>query len=312
MRQSSFSISGKLMSRDVLSRKAERVHFEMRTFVEVVTVKKVSLAFQDQNVKSVLQHGNGKFVQLSLNPGEGLTKHRTPHHLAVIVLTGSVRFSVDGETQELSASEMITVEPKVEHAVEAVQQSTVLLVLVPQQEAPTKSSGGYAVDHDNAYQNPALLDAIVPELRVLVDDHVSLCKVLSRHTENHPEDIPLLLKAVGRELDTHFLAEEEVVFPRIALHTGGHDVGPVPRLLDEHHRIRNLHREATQIHSLVESQADPHAEELLKEKIIELSTELLNHLGKEDSHLFPMAGRLLTEDEKKAVALELERYEKLV
>lgn len=275
-------------------------------------MNKVSFAFQEQNVKSVLQHGEGKFVQLSLNPGEGLTKHRTPHHLAVIVLRGVIRFSLGGETEELSAQEMVTVEPKVEHAVEAVEQSIVLLVIMPQYEAPMVPTAGYAVDHENAYQNPALLDTIIPELRSLVDDHIELCKLLSQHAEDHFEEIPPLLKAVARELDTHFLAEEEVVFPPVALHTGGKDVGPIPRLLDEHHRIRNLHREATQILSLAQSQADPHAEELLKEKIIELSTQLLNHLGKEDSHLFPMAGRLLTEDEKKEIVIGLERYEKLV
>jgi len=40
-----------------------------------------------------------------------------------------------------------------------------------------------------------------------------------------------------------------------------------------------------------------------------ISKTLLNHLGKEDSHLFPMASRLLTAEEKAAIAAELEQYE---
>ncbi|KPV42614.1 hemerythrin domain-containing protein [Alicyclobacillus ferrooxydans] len=275
-------------------------------------MEKLSLQFQDQNVKSILQHGDAKFVQLSLNPGEGLTKHRTPHNLCVIVLSGRVEFTMQGETGELAALEMLTVQPKVEHAVQAIDKSTVLLVLIPVHEAGAVQTAGFVVDHENAYQNPSLLDAIIPELRPLVDDHVELCRLLAMHPEDHPEQISEVLKAVARELDTHFLAEEEVVFPRIAKYTGGMDVGPVPRLLDEHHRIRNIHNEATRIYDLVQTNADPHAEELLREKIIELATHLLNHLGKEDSHLFPMAGRLLTVDEKRQVAQQLERYEKLV
>lgn len=90
-----------------------------------------SLQFRDRPVQSVLQRGESKFVQLSFEPGEGLSKHRAPLALTVIVLTGQIRFTVGDETEVLNASEMLALEPAIEHAVEAVERSTVLLVLTP-------------------------------------------------------------------------------------------------------------------------------------------------------------------------------------
>src|SRR5579875_1589848 len=94
-------------------------------------MEKISLQFRDRPVQNVLQRGDSKFVQLSFEPGEGLTKHRVPLALAVIVLTGRVLFTVEEQTEPLDASDMLTVDPGVEHAIEAVERSTVLLVLTP-------------------------------------------------------------------------------------------------------------------------------------------------------------------------------------
>jgi quercetin dioxygenase-like cupin family protein len=94
-------------------------------------MERYSLQFQNQMVRSVFQRGDSKIVQLSLEPGQGLTKHSTKHALAVIVLTGQIRFTV-GDSEEIhGASEMLTLDPLQEHAVEAVEKSTVLLVLTP-------------------------------------------------------------------------------------------------------------------------------------------------------------------------------------
>jgi len=90
------------------------------------------LGFQDEKIKGVFQQGDCKFVQLSLEPGQGLAKHKTKHTLALIVLSGKIHFTVDEQTETFSASEMLTLEPSREHAVEAVERSTVLLVLVPE------------------------------------------------------------------------------------------------------------------------------------------------------------------------------------
>lgn len=283
----------------------------------------VSLEFREKPVQSVAQRGASKFVQLSFEPGQGITKHRAPLALAVVVLTGTVRFSVGDDAELLHASEMVMLDPNVEHAIEGVEKSTVLLVLTPlasndsagSEEAVQVSDPGakttvaapaQPLEHQNAYQNPALLDQIAPEIRPLVDDHIEVCRTLET-VKAAPQlaNVKGTLRLVGEELSHHFVVEENALFPRMAAHVGGIDVGPVARLLAEHQHIRNLHQEAELLLSAFEELGDEHVRTLLTSKVEELSRVLLNHLGKEDSHLFPMASRLLTAEEKSAVAAAL-------
>lgn len=290
---------------------------------EVDDLEKFSLVFGDRPVQSVVQRGESKFVQLSFEPGQGLTKHRAPLALTMVVLTGQVLFTVGEDSELLKASEMLTLEPNIEHAVEAVEKSTVLLVLTPLEtsgsaanasgkaaESASAPAAAKAVDHENAFDRPELIEQIAPELRSLVADHVEVCKVL-QSVQRTPdvETMRIALWTIERELGSHFTAEEQVLFPRMAKHVGGTDVGPVARLLEEHAQIRRLHAEAEALMRACESHGDDGARSRLANKMIELSRALLNHLGKEDSHLFPMASRLLTDEEKAAVARELRAYQ---
>lgn len=275
-------------------------------------MEKYSLQFRDRSVQSVLQRGQTKFIQLSFEPGEGLKKHRAPLSLTVIVLDGQIQFSVGEKTEVLKATDMLTLDPNVEHAVEADLKSIVLLVLTPDNQSPMKPvlNLGDSLQHENAFLHPELIEQIAPELRSLVDDHVHLCEVLQSLDQSpNLENIQIALLAIGQELDNHFVAEEKVLFPRIANHVGGMDMGPVARLLEEHRHIRHLHEEAKELLVTYKQQEDEQTKSLLRNKVVELSKTLLNHLGKEDSHLFPMASRLLTPEEKKDIANELRAYE---
>ncbi|WP_067926183.1 hemerythrin domain-containing protein [Alicyclobacillus shizuokensis] len=278
-------------------------------------MQRVSLAFRDKQVESLLQHGQAKFVQLSLRPGEELIQHRTPFALTVIVVSGEIRFTMEEEERTLVAPCLLTVGAGVEHAVEALTTSVVLLVLSPEAGADADTSARVAdrgrvfdreLEQDNAYQHPEWIQQIAPELRSLVEDHISLCKVLLGLGEKPSvADIRRALQAVAGELCRHFPAEEEVVFPRVASHVGGADVGPVAGLMEEHAHIRRLHGEAENLLNALQQEPDAHLQSLLESKVEELSLALLNHLGKEDSHLFPMASRILSADEKQAIAEEL-------
>jgi len=274
-------------------------------------MEKYSLQFRDRPVQSVLQRGESKFVQLSLEPGEGITKHRAPLALTVVVLTGHVLFTVDDKTEILESSDMLALAPGVEHAVKAVEKSTVLLILTPLNDTvEAKPTENQTLEHENAYQRPDLIEQIAPELRPLVEDHIHVCKVLESVEQSSDIDtIRVALWTIERELKSHFIAEEKVLFPRMASHVGGMDVGPVARLVQEHQNIRNLHAEAEKLMPSLEQEGDEHVRLILRNKVAELSKMLLNHLGKEDSHLFPMASRLLTLEEKAAIASELKEYE---
>ena len=275
-------------------------------------MEKISLQFREQLVQSLLQRGQSKFVQLSLEAGQSLTKHRAALALTVIVLTGKVRFTVGETTEVLGAASMLAVAPDAEHALEGIEKSTVLLVLTPDDAAapPSVRVESPALEHENAYQHPELLEQIAPELRVLVQDHIEVCKVLETLGSSPDiENIQGVLRLIEKELSQHFVIEEKVVFPRMAAHVGGVDVGPVARLLGEHRHIRQLHAEAEELLAACEQHQDEHTGSLLNNKMADLSKTLLNHLGKEDSHLFPMASRLLTVEEKVTIAAEMKQYE---
>ncbi len=274
-------------------------------------MKRFSLGFTPQKVQTVFQEGDSRFVLLSLMPGQGLTKHRTKQRLVLTVLTGEIEFTVGDNTDVVLPSEMLTVDPLVEHAVVAKQKSTVLLTLIPQTGSDEKTGAAKArtLTHENAYMHPDMISQIAPELRPLVDDHVRLCELLDAPALDDQaaemNRLERVLSTVHKELNEHFILEEKYVFPLMARHVGGEDVGPVARLLEEHAHIRQLHQEAAQLFGLAREQADPHAFALLGQKSEELAVSLLNHLGKEDSHLFPMASRLLTDEEKAQIRQHL-------
>jgi quercetin dioxygenase-like cupin family protein len=110
-------------------------------------MERYSLQFRDRPVQSLLQKGKSKFIQLSLNPGQGLTKHRVPLALAVIVLDGAVRFIVGQRDEILLTADMLVLDPNVEHAVEALERSIVLLVLVPDTTVQTSDSATIKPDY---------------------------------------------------------------------------------------------------------------------------------------------------------------------
>lgn len=115
---------------------------------------------------------------------------------------------------------------------------------------------------------------------------------------------------IGLELTRHFVYEEEILFPQLAQHLGGADVGPVPKLLKEHQQVRELHKILSAWDAAAPSQDRDDIQRLLVKRLRELARLLWNHIEKEDSHLFTMASRILTPEEKAAVGEEIERRER--
>ncbi|MCL6593813.1 MAG: hemerythrin domain-containing protein [Alicyclobacillus sp.] len=276
-------------------------------------MERFDLAFRQEKVKPVFRLGDSRVVQLSLPAGGVLDKHKTPHTLVFVVISGEVRFAAGSETQLLRAGDGVIVEPAREHAVEALVDSVALLHLIP---APTQQpdvAPATPAQPVCVYTQPQLREQIDPALRPLVDDHAELCAQLAQ--VQGPFDrqrVQSLVEAVGRELAQHFVAEENTLFPRLAQHLGGPDVGPVPKLLKEHAQVRELHSACEKLLAAwdepapIQGRAD--IERLLTQKLRELTTLLWSHIEKEDTHLFTMASRILTPEEKAAIAMELAQY----
>ncbi len=272
-------------------------------------MQRLSLQFKDKPVASIFQQGDSKIVQLSFPAGQTLAKHKAAHTLALMVLQGKIELTVEDEPVSLAALDLVVVDANVEHSVFAIEQSIVALILMP--VAATSGhdlAQPHSLEHENAYMNPQLIEQVAEELRPLTRDHIELCKTIDAvQTVSDQGGLHAALQLIDEELKSHFVVEEEYVFPVMALHLGGLDVGPVARLLEEHGKIRKLSSEANQLFEVFARQPDDHVLALLDQKWHELAQALLNHLGKEDSHLFPMASRLFTPEQKQAIGEALRK-----
>jgi quercetin dioxygenase-like cupin family protein len=70
-------------------------------------------------------------VVLELEGGEKMGDHHVRERAVVTVVKGRVAIDVSGETAECGAGTMATFDPGERHAVRAIEQSLVLLILAP-------------------------------------------------------------------------------------------------------------------------------------------------------------------------------------
>ena len=92
------------------------------------------LTYEDSFVRPLLDKGVSKVVKFSFPKGKVLKKHQTSSDILVFVLHGKICFAAQEET-EVSAVSMISLEKEVEHSIEALEDSLIVLVLTPSPEA---------------------------------------------------------------------------------------------------------------------------------------------------------------------------------
>ena len=63
-----------------------------------------------------------------LKKGARLAEHRTRGPVAVHVLSGSIRFTATNESSELSSGSIVALDREVVHALEALEESALLLI----------------------------------------------------------------------------------------------------------------------------------------------------------------------------------------
>lgn len=257
--------------------------------------------------RDLLNDKDGTFKMIKLSPNSTYPIHRHPNKTEfAFVLQGTLTATIGEEEFTGEEGAFFTFPVGTMHELKNSDQDKETIILVG---AIMKKHAEPSLEHENAFMNPKLIENVAPQLRPFVEDHIEICKVLdSAKSTIKKETVEAVLQVVGEEIDHHFVAEEELLFPLMGKHVGGTDVGPVARLIEEHHKIRKLYGELQETFDVFVKQDSERTRTSLDEKLKELSRTLLNHLGKEDSHLFPMASRLLTEDEKNAVAKELLQY----
>ena len=73
-------------------------------------------------------------MRVEFEPGTRLPEHRHPHEQVTHVLTGRLRFTVDGQTRDVGAGESIYLASDVPHAAEALEASAVVDTFNPPRE----------------------------------------------------------------------------------------------------------------------------------------------------------------------------------
>lgn len=89
------------------------------------------LQFQQQFVIPLLNNGVSKVVQFNFPKGKILPGHKSSSDILVQVISGQVRFQAGQEEALLSAGQLLSLEPNIEHSVEALEDSVMLLIMTP-------------------------------------------------------------------------------------------------------------------------------------------------------------------------------------
>lgn len=89
--------------------------------------------FHDKHyvVRKLHESNEHKHVLFCFRPGQVLKEHKTSSHVTICVISGKIRFTLEDKTSELSQSDMVIIEPELIHALEALDESVVLVTLTP-------------------------------------------------------------------------------------------------------------------------------------------------------------------------------------
>jgi quercetin dioxygenase-like cupin family protein len=79
---------------------------------------------------NVLEFSKGAVINLQLKAGQKVGRHHTPSDAIIHVVTGRVRFGVGEETVELTKDVLLHMDPKEEHELEAIEDTSLLVIKV--------------------------------------------------------------------------------------------------------------------------------------------------------------------------------------
>ena len=139
---------------------------------------------------------------------------------------------------------------------------------------------------------------------------------LERETQKLQAQVPADYEALRKIVDfarnftdrCHHAKEEKHLFPAMERRGQPADRGPIAVMLLEHAQGRERVK-AIAIALPGAEKGDPAARSALLENLTAYITLLRNHIAKEDNVLFPLADRLLTPGDQKALEREFERVE---
>lgn len=98
---------------------------------DVIDIRPLGDQFESTKTTTLVKSDTLEVIRLVLPAGKKIDEHTAPGVLTVQCLEGRVRFGVDGEARELRQGDLLYLKPSQPHDVEATENSSLLLTLIP-------------------------------------------------------------------------------------------------------------------------------------------------------------------------------------
>jgi quercetin dioxygenase-like cupin family protein len=92
--------------------------------------KSISYAAQSVVSKTVIKRDTGTVTLFAFSTGEGLSTHSAPYDAMVCIVDGSARITIGEDVHELKTGEAIIMPANIPHALHAVENFKMMLVMI--------------------------------------------------------------------------------------------------------------------------------------------------------------------------------------
>ncbi len=97
---------------------------------EVIDIRPLKEQVADTKTSTLLTTDCMKVLRLVLPAGKQIAEHQAPGEITVQCLEGRIQFTSNGKPQQLTAGEMLFLEAAAPHAVEALEDASVLVTIL--------------------------------------------------------------------------------------------------------------------------------------------------------------------------------------
>ncbi len=80
--------------------------------------------------KTLLDKPTGTLTLFSFDEGQGLSEHTSPYDATVQILEGTAAITINGETQNVTAGNLVIMPANVPHALKAEERFKMLLIMI--------------------------------------------------------------------------------------------------------------------------------------------------------------------------------------
>lgn len=97
---------------------------------DVIDVRPLGAALATTKTHTLLKTKELEVVRLVMTAGKELAEHKAPGEITVQCLEGKIAFTALGKTEELSAGQMLYLNPEEPHSVKCIEDASFLLTIL--------------------------------------------------------------------------------------------------------------------------------------------------------------------------------------